>query len=112
MPCCSRHAIACQNSLLPEHSTILAYAKGDRQCVAHAAEAAGLVAAAVDAGVCRFVLAELLNSSVFEDELPSFRQLQAQVLYQLLMLFLDSQPVRCVAVVLGCKPVQTFISSF
>ena len=59
-----------------------------------AAEAGGLIAAAVDAGVARFVLGEWIRSPVFEDESAGFQQLQVQVLYQLFVLFLDCEPVR------------------
>lgn len=59
-----------------------------------AADAANLIAAGLDVGVFRCVIGDWLKSTAFEDDSPALQQLQAQMLHQLLMLFLDCQPVR------------------
>ena len=57
-------------------------------------EAANLIVNGIDGGLLRFVLSDWLRASWFRDQGKLLRQLQAQALYQLLMLFLESPPVR------------------
>ena len=59
-----------------------------------AADAAQLIAVALDAGMFRFIVGQWLKLPAFCDEALPLQRLQAQALHQLLMLFLESQPVR------------------
>ncbi|KAK9788145.1 hypothetical protein WJX73_001060 [Symbiochloris irregularis] len=57
-------------------------------------EAANLIFNGIDGGLLRFVISDWLRAPWFRDQGKLLRQLQAQALYQLLMLFLESPPVR------------------